>query len=256
MLLIDATAENGVTTNSGSYLQQKITGIVPGVRYKISADVYIKSIAAHEATGSELNQSSKGPQINFRYFMYRKGESSHFASDMRVNIKKADVDADESINYNEWCTIEDYIVFPEEVDGFSVQFRLQGLGKVYFDNLSIKICDELTLETNEWFYYSDLTEGTATATLAPKKVDNYDSLQFILVDGNGATVASSEVYDVKNPQESSDIEYELKSDGSRVLTWHFNPQVLSTKGTAYTLKAVLTRTNNTVKECYGYSFRC
>ncbi len=223
------------------YASQTIKNIVPGVTYKISAMVNIVSL-----------YSSKGPspyhlenaQACFKYSFYdAKGDlvaSENFSG------------LTEPTN-GEWVELNDYLAFPEEVESFALWIRLEKAGEIYFDNVTVSIVDDLTLDTNEMFYYSDLETGTATATLSPNPDLACDKVKFSILDGS--TELGTVEY-AKNAA-NADVVYQEYTDGSATVKWPFKISTLPQEKKAYTLKATAFDSKGNIisektKEIYKY----
>lgn len=223
------------------YASQTVKNIVSGVTYKLSAMVNIVSLYSSEGSSAH---HTEGAQACFKYSFY-DAKGSLVSSENFGGLKTP--------TNGEWVEISDYLTFPEEVKSFSLAIRLQKAGEIYFDNVTMEIVDNLTLDTNEIFYYSDLETGTATATLSPNPDLACDKVKFSILDGS--TELGTVEY-AKNAA-NADVVYQEYTDGSATVKWPFKISTLSQEKKAYTLKATAFDSKGNVisektKEIYKY----
>ncbi len=211
------------------YASQTVNNIVSGVTYKLSVMLNIVSLSSTNTSDHHI----EGAQACFKYNFYDKN-GTNVGYENFGGIKK--------LTNGEWVEMSDYIVFPEEVASFAVWIRLQGAGEIYIDNASFKIVDDMTIDTDEIHYYSDLETGTATATLAPNPEAAYSKVKFSILDGSTEVGTAEYAKDGQN----ADVVYQEYTDGSATVKWPFKVSTMAQEKKAYTLKVTLFDNNGGV----------
>ncbi len=145
------------------YVKQEVS-VVPGAKYVLTAKVY------SDKTKADISSENGAALIKLEFFNQNGGESKLGSY---------------QVTDGSWLQISHEIIIPASSAGMRVLLRQQGVGYMYFDDISLKMIEAPTaihIETDEVFYYSDHSGmGTAVATLnivaypelAGKEVDFY-----------------------------------------------------------------------------------
>lgn len=256
----DFKGANGKVSNP--YAKQELS-VVPGATYVLSARVYSDKKAA------EITSENGSALIKLEFFNKGGGESKLGSYQVTGGV---------------WIEVEHEIQVPAASTGMRILLRQQGVGHMYFDDVSLKMTkvpDAIHIETDEVFYYSDHTaDGVATATLNTLAYPDLSgaSVDFYLKKGSEvlaqslsvATVESKAVFSFDTSLLSEKgVEYVIEAavcgytDERCNSAWKIykydRPKAMDESGTYYRMEknadGILERTREVVYPVFAYRYR-
>jgi len=248
---------------SNPWVKQEVN-VIPGAKYILKADVYSEK---------EINQISSEngyALIKLEFFNQNSGESK--LGSYQTTEKR-------------WMSVSHEIEVPATASGMRILLRQQGVGHIYFDNVSLKLMEvpkAIHIETDEVFYYSDHVAPilvTATINTAAYPAFAEKNIDFCMKKGGEAvsdviSVSSEDnvasfsfpIALLKDKQSEYTIEARIHGYSDPICaTTHKiykydRPKTLGSDGTYYKMKqnqktGILERTNDVVQPVFAYRYR-
>lgn len=184
----------------------KMLSVTPLTEYVVSAYVRVDSLTSGSRT-----------RIKFESYTEPRGSSAKAGADF--NSEQIS-----TVTNGEWVQLTQTFFTRENCYGVAVMPRLYGAGEVYFDDIVVKQKGERAqfhFSTDGVYYYTDINEGTATATALRD------------ISYTGKTVSFYLSAEGKNVQKLENVSF---ADGKAEFTYSLTAL---RKNTPYTLTAVL-----------------
>ncbi|MBE7062385.1 MAG: hypothetical protein E7390_01155 [Ruminococcaceae bacterium] len=155
------------SSSTSPYVQQ-IVNVTPGCVYQLSMALNIKE-----------NYASYGLMPELHYY------SSEVTTDENKIAFETAPSFMKELTYGEWRVRAWEFVPPAGTTTIKIWIRWFRQGTCFVDDISLRMVSRESLDTNDFFYYSDLTEGIATAKISEAAYGTIagHTVDFALKDG-------------------------------------------------------------------------